>query len=240
MAQVGCYVPARGARLTPVDRIMSRLGANDNIFASASTFMVELAETKKILSEATPNSLVILDELGRGTSTYDGVAVAHAVLHHLASHVGCIGFFATHYRNLGEEFRLHPGNHIHSSDANNLEIKMKTMSVLVDEEIREVTFLYKLIDGISEKSYGMNVAAMAGVPHEVVAKAEEAARDFELGSKLAKSLEQSGRGAEVSLALQSDFAWVTRLASKKDEDDDIKDITRRLKTFMKVVEALDA
>lgn len=109
MAQVGCYVPARRARLTPVDRIMSRLGANDNIFASASTFMVELAETKKILTEATPNSLVILDELGRGTSTYDGVAVAHAVLHHLASHVGCIGFFATHYRNLGEEFKLHPG-----------------------------------------------------------------------------------------------------------------------------------
>lgn len=109
MAQVGCYVPAQRARLTPVDRIMSRLGANDNIFASSSTFMVELAETKKILAEATPNSLVILDELGRGTSTYDGVAVAHAVLHHLASHVGCIGFFATHYRNLGEEFRLHPG-----------------------------------------------------------------------------------------------------------------------------------
>ena len=76
MAQVGCYIPAQRARLTPVDRIMSRLGANDNIFASASTFMVELAETKKILSEATPNSLVILDELGRGTSTYDGVAVA--------------------------------------------------------------------------------------------------------------------------------------------------------------------
>jgi len=117
MAQVGCYVPAQRARLTAVDRIMSRLGANDNIFASASTFMVELAETKKILSEATPNSLVILDELGRGTSTYDGVAVAHAVLHHLASHVGCIGFFATHYRNLGEEFKLHPGSslfHIHS------------------------------------------------------------------------------------------------------------------------------
>ena len=109
MAQVGCYVPAQSARLTAVDRIMSRLGANDNIFASASTFMVELAETKKIISEATPNSLVILDELGRGTSTYDGVAVAHAVLHYLASHVGCIGFFATHYRNLGEDFKLHPG-----------------------------------------------------------------------------------------------------------------------------------
>jgi DNA mismatch repair protein MSH6 len=237
MAQVGCYVPAQKAKLTPVDRIMSRLGANDNIFASASTFMVELAETKKILSEATPNSLVILDELGRGTSTYDGVAVAHAVLHHLASHVGCIGFFATHYRNLGEEFKLHPGTSHHLTLLTMLEIKMKTMSVLVDEENREVTFLYKLIDGISEKSYGMNVAAMAGVPYEVVVKAEEAAREFEVGSRLAKSLERSGRGGEISLALQSDFAWLGRLANgSKEEDEDMKDVTRRLKTMLSVVE----
>src|SRR5271170_1429381 len=238
MAQVGCYVPARSAKMTPVDRIMSRLGANDNIFASASTFMVELAETKKIISEATPNSLVILDELGRGTSTYDGVAVAHAVLHHLASHVGCIGFFATHYRNLGEEFKLHPGTTFQYT-ADGPEIGMKTMSVLVDEENREVTFLYKLIDGISEKSYGMNVAAMAGVPHDVVAKAETAARDFEIGSRLAKSLEQSGQGREVSLALQSDFAWLGRLAGDKVEDEDMWDVTRRLKTLLSVVDGLD-
>ncbi|KAL9024700.1 MAG: hypothetical protein Q9196_006318 [Gyalolechia fulgens] len=90
MAQIGCYVPASSARLTPVDRIMSRLGANDNIFAAQSTFFVELSETKKILAEATPRSLVILDELGRGTSSYDGVAVAQAVLHHCATHIGCL------------------------------------------------------------------------------------------------------------------------------------------------------
>jgi DNA mismatch repair protein MSH6 len=116
---------------------------------------------------------------------------------------------------------------------------MKTMSVLVDEENREVTFLYKLIDGISEKSYGMNVAAMAGVPHDVVAKAEEAARDFELGSRLAKSLELSGRGA-VPLALQSDFAWLGRLAKGgKAADEDMWDVSRRLGTLLRVVEALD-
>jgi DNA mismatch repair ATPase MutS len=121
-----------------------------------------------------------------------------------------------------------------------VEIGMKTMSVLVDEENREVTFLYKLIDGISEKSYGMNVAAMAGVPHDVVAKAEEAAREFELGSRLAKSLERSGRGAEVSLALQSDFAWLGRLANGvTEEEDDLLDVTRRLSTLMRVVGALD-
>ncbi|KAI7197671.1 DNA mismatch repair protein Msh6 [Hortaea werneckii] len=87
LAQIGCHVPAETARMTPVDRIMSRLGAHDNIFAGQSTFMVELSETKKILQEATPRSLVILDELGRGTSSYDGVAVAQAVLHHLGNRV---------------------------------------------------------------------------------------------------------------------------------------------------------
>ena len=112
MAQIGCYVPAQSATLTPFDRIMSRLGANDNIFASQSTFMVELNETKKIITEATPKSLVILDELGRGTSTHDGLAVAYSVLHHLASHCGCVGYFATHYGNLCEEFKSHPGNKI--------------------------------------------------------------------------------------------------------------------------------
>jgi DNA mismatch repair protein MSH6 len=130
--------------------------------------------------------------------------------------------------------------YLKTSIADSLEIKMKTMSVLVDEENREVTFLYKLIDGISEKSYGKHVAAMAGVPHEIVEKAEEAAREFELGSRLAKSLERSGRGTEVSLALQSDFAWLGRVANgSKEEDADMWDITRRLKTLLSVVDRLD-
>src|SRR6478735_6677648 len=132
MAQIGCYVPATFARLTPVDRIMSRLGANDNIFAAQSTFFVELSETKKILAEATPRSLVVLDELGRGTSSYDGLAVAQAVLHHIASHIGCVGFFATHYRSLAVEFERHP------------EIQPRRMQIYEDERQRRITFLYKL------------------------------------------------------------------------------------------------
>ncbi|KAL8946473.1 MAG: hypothetical protein Q9222_007134, partial [Ikaeria aurantiellina] len=144
MAQIGCYVPASSAVLTPVDRIMSRLGANDNIFAAQSTFFVELSETKKILSEATPRSLVILDELGRGTSSFDGVAVAQAVLHHCATHIGCVGFFATHYHSLALEFAHHP------------EIRNKRMRIHVDDEERRVTFLYKLEDGVAEGSYGMH------------------------------------------------------------------------------------
>ncbi|KAL9577681.1 MAG: hypothetical protein Q9212_006211, partial [Teloschistes hypoglaucus] len=146
MAQIGCFVPASSASLTPVDRIMSRLGANDNIFAAQSTFFVELSETKKILSEATPRSLVILDELGRGTSSYDGVAVAQAVLHHAATHIGCVGFFATHYHSLAAEFAAHP------------EVRNRRMRIRVDDEQRRVTFLYKLEDGVAEGSYGMHCA----------------------------------------------------------------------------------
>lgn len=94
--------------MTPFDRIYTRIGANDNILAGQSTFMVELSETSKILHEATPHSMVILDELGRGTSTFDGYAIAYAVLHYLATHVGCLGLFSTHYQTLCQEFERVP------------------------------------------------------------------------------------------------------------------------------------
>lgn len=100
MAQIGCFVPAKSCMLSPVDRIFTRLGANDNIFAGQSTFMVELSETSNILHESTEKSLVILDELGRGTSTFDGLAIAQAVLFYLIDKIGCLGLFATHYRQL--------------------------------------------------------------------------------------------------------------------------------------------
>jgi DNA mismatch repair protein MSH6 len=100
MAQIGCWVPAASCRLSPVDRIFTRLGANDNILAGQSTFMVELTETSRILHEATHRSLVILDELGRGTSTFDGLAIAQAVLAYLVEKIRCMGLFATHYRQL--------------------------------------------------------------------------------------------------------------------------------------------
>ena len=198
MAQIGCYVPCSSARLTPVDRIMSRLGANDNIFAAQSTFFVELSETKKILSEATPRSLVILDELGRGTSSYDGVAVAQAVLHHVATHIGCIGFFATHYHSLAEEFSGHP------------EIRNKRMRIHVDDVGKQITFLYKLEDGVAEGSFGMHCAAMCGIPGNVIERAEVAAREWEHTSRLKESLETARRGCYVPLGVQSDVAWMLR------------------------------
>ncbi|KAL7268971.1 DNA mismatch repair protein msh6 [Rhizina undulata] len=198
MAQIGCYVPAQSAILTPVDRIMSRLGANDNIFASQSTFFVELSETKKILLEASCRSLVILDELGRGTSSYDGVAVAQSVLHHIATHIGCIGYFATHYHSLASEFSGHP------------EIKPKRMKIHVDDENRNITFLYKLEEGVAEGSFGMHCAAMCGINKRIIDRAEEAAKNFEHTSKLKDSLEAARTGAYIPLGLQSDFAWMLK------------------------------
>jgi len=220
MAQIGCYVPAKSAHLTPVDRIMSRLGANDNIFASQSTFFVELAETKKILSEATPRSLVILDELGRGTSSYDGVAVAQSVLHHIATHIGCVGFFATHYHSLATEFgQYHP------------EITCGRMKIEVDEVKKRITFLYKLEEGVAEGSFGMHCATMCGIPRAIVDRAEEAARMFEHTSRLKERLER-GKGREVSvpLGVQSDFAWLARGKGEVSED--------ALEVLMKAIEAL--
>ncbi|KID77648.1 DNA mismatch repair protein msh6 [Metarhizium brunneum] len=218
MAQIGCYVPAVSARLTPVDRIMSRLGANDNIFAAQSTFFVELSETKKILSEATPRSLVILDELGRGTSSYDGVAVAQAVLHHVATHIGCVGFFATHYHSLATEFENHP------------EIRAKRMQIHVDDEERKVTFLYKLEDGVAEGSFGMHCAAMCGISDRVIERAEVAARDWEHTSRLKESLEKAKTGCYIPLGILSDIGSL--LGGKGDIGDKGVDV------LLKAVECL--
>lgn len=206
LAQIGCYVPCAYARMTTVDRIMSRLGAHDNIFAGQSTFMVELSETKKILAEATSRSLVILDELGRGTSSYDGVAVAQAVLHHVATHVGCIGFFATHYHSLAVEYARHP------------EIRPMRMAIHVDDEERKVTFLYKLEDGVAEGSFGMHCAAMCGIPNKVVQRAEEAAAEWEHTGRLKVKAEQKTAG-ELPLGLLSDVAWVLRMGEGQDEEE---------------------
>ncbi|KAJ5892720.1 DNA mismatch repair protein msh6 [Penicillium tannophilum] len=207
MAQIGCYLPCQSARLTPVDRIMSRLGANDNIFAAQSTFFVELSETKKILSEATPRSLVILDELGRGTSSYDGVAVAQAVLHHIATHIGAMGFFATHYHSLAAEFENHP------------EIAPKRMAIHVDDTERRVTFLYKLESGVAEGSFGMHCAAMCGISNKVIERAEEAAKQWEHTSRLKESLERRKGGGYVGLGWWSDVAWALRESTSEGADE---------------------
>ncbi|KAK4231839.1 putative DNA mismatch repair protein msh6 [Podospora fimiseda] len=220
MAQIGCHVPAISATLTPVDRIMSRLGANDNIFAAQSTFFVELSETKKILAEATPRSLVILDELGRGTSSYDGVAVAQAVLHHVASHIGCVGFFATHYHSLATEFENHP------------EVRARRMQIQVDEENRRVTFLYKLEDGVAEGSFGMHCAAMCGIPSKVIESAEVAAKEWEHTSRLKESLEKAKSGCYIPLGVLSDVASLLKPGREEEMNE------RGIEVLLGAIEAL--
>ncbi|RHZ76117.1 hypothetical protein Glove_203g51 [Diversispora epigaea] len=197
MAQLGCYVPAKRCLMTPFDRIYTRIGANDNILAGQSTFMVELSETSKILHEATPRSMVILDELGRGTSTFDGYAIAYSVLHYLATHIGCLGLFSTHYGMLTQEFSKNPN------------IALKHMSCEIDQDRKEVTFLYKLVPGVCPKSYGMNVANMAGIPRQIIDRAEMIATKFEQTSRLQDTLTaRSG----IPITTHCDFVYLLKTA----------------------------
>ncbi|SPC64145.1 related to MSH6 - DNA mismatch repair protein [Ustilago sp. UG-2017b] len=200
LAQLGCRVPAASARISPVDRIASRMGANDRIFRNNSTFMVEMLEASRIINECTPRSLVIMDELGRGTSTFDGQAIAFAVLHHLVSRTRCLTFFLTHYTNLAYDFDSYS------------RVSNKHMQVLVDDTKREVIFTYRLVDGIAESSYGTQVAALAGVPHEICDRAAVISKQFAEATKASQA--EKNRSA-IPLALLSDFVHLFKLAGEK-------------------------
>jgi DNA mismatch repair protein MSH6 len=179
MAQLGCKVPAKKCRLSPVDRIFTRIGASDNILDGQSTFFVELSETSTILHEATPNSLVILDELGRGTSTFDGVAIASAVVQKLAEDLTCRTMFATHYHSLVDEFSTHPNvamANMACKVADDGDININDPNYDADSN---VMFLYKLIGGACTKSYGLNVARLARLPQDVLNKARLKSKEFE-------------------------------------------------------------
>jgi len=159
LAQIGSFVPAREARIGVSDRIFARVGASDELARGQSTFMVEMTETARILNTATPRSLVILDEIGRGTSTYDGISLAWSVVEFLHEHVGCRTLFATHYHELTDLEKSLSG--------------VKNLNVAVREWQEEVIFLHKIIPGAADKSYGIHVARLAGVPREVVQRSKE-------------------------------------------------------------------
>ncbi len=159
MAQMGSFVPATKANLPILDRIFTRIGARDDLSSGKSTFLVEMSETATILNNATQDSLVILDEVGRGTSTYDGISIAWVVSEYLHNTIGSYTIFATHYNELTELANLYEG--------------MKNMCVKVLEEDNAVVFLHKVEAGISSKSYGIEVAKIAGLPKEVVYRAHE-------------------------------------------------------------------
>ncbi len=159
MAQVGSFVPAAKATIGIADRIFARVGANDALFRGQSTFMVEMTETARILNTATDRSLVILDEIGRGTSTYDGISLAWSVVEYLHEHVGCRTLFATHYHEL--------------TDLAKSLSEVTNLNVAVREWQDEVVFLHKIIEGTADKSYGIHVARLAGVPTEVLDRSKD-------------------------------------------------------------------
>ncbi len=170
MAQMGSFVPARSARIGLVDRIFTRIGAQDEIHAGQSTFMVEMIEVSSILHNCTPKSLLILDEVGRGTSTYDGVSIAWAVIEYLHNHPGrrAKTLFATHYHELTQMAELLPG--------------VRNYNVAVSEADGKVVFLHKIIPGGADRSYGIHVAQLAGIPRPVIQRANEILRQLEQSS----------------------------------------------------------
>ena len=167
LAQVGCFVKAKRCTLHPVDRVFTRLGASDKILEGQSTFMVELLETAAILKHASERSLVILDELGRGTATFDGAAIAHSVVDHLVKQAKCRALFATHYHDLVRSWSSHDS------------VQLGHMDCLVRDGGENIVFLYKLAEGCSPKSFGINVARLARLPKRVLDRAAEKSAEFE-------------------------------------------------------------
>ena len=165
MAHCGCFVPADMAEIPLLDRIFTRVGASDNLSRGESTFMVEMVETANILQNATSSSLIILDEIGRGTSTFDGISIAWAVAEYILNHIGAKTLFATHYFELTEIGEKGKG--------------AKNYTVSVEEWNNEVIFLRKVVKGTADKSYGIYVGKMAGLPSEVIARAEQVLSDLE-------------------------------------------------------------
>jgi DNA mismatch repair protein MutS len=174
MAQMGSFIPASEARVGIADRIFARVGASDELGKGQSTFMVEMTETARILNAATPRSLVILDEIGRGTSTYDGISLAWAITEYLHDRIGCRTLFATHYHEL--------------TQLSETLSELRNENVAVREDEGDVIFLHKIVSGAADKSYGIHVARLAGVPREVLARAEVV-----LGRLEADHLDDEGR-----------------------------------------------
>jgi DNA mismatch repair protein MutS len=165
MAQIGSFVPASFAEVAIIDRIFTRVGASDNLASGESTFMVEMLETANILNNATENSLIILDEVGRGTSTFDGVAIAWAIVDYIVKNIKAKTLFATHYHELLFLEQIHE--------------EVKNFKVEVLEENDQVSFMHKIAKGGIDKSYGIHVAKLAGVPSKVITRSKEILLDLQ-------------------------------------------------------------
>ena len=197
MAQVGSFVPARSAHIGVVDRIFTRVGASDDLSAGQSTFMVEMTEVADILKNATEQSLLVLDEIGRGTSTYDGMSIARAVLEYCVKKLGCKTLFATHYHELTELEDALPG--------------VKNYSIAIRSRGEELIFLRKIIPGGAEGSYGIEVAKLAGIPEPVIRRARAVLKELEDQSGVKPRLMAAPRTDQVSLEAMGEAEVIDRL-----------------------------
>lgn len=188
LAQIGSFVPAREAKIGVVDRIFTRVGASDDIARGESTFMVEMVEVANILNNATSRSLVVLDEVGRGTSTFDGLALAWAIVEFLHEKIGARALFATHYHQLTELAQRLDG--------------VCNRNVLVREYQDEIVFLHKIVDGGTDRSYGIHVARLAGVPDELIARAKSILADLEADAEDLSQRIQSHAPRSANSAVQ--------------------------------------
>ncbi len=211
LAQMGSFVPARQAKLPITDRIFTRIGASDNLARGRSTFLVEMSEVASILNHATPQSLVLLDEVGRGTATFDGLSIAWAVVEHLQKHTRARTLFATHYHELTELEDLLPA--------------VKNVHVSVKETPNEIIFLRRVEPGSADKSYGIEVARLAGLPRSVVERAREVLKKHEqsehqLSETLSPGAEghSNGNGNQEVLFTPLDRAVLDRLRSANLDD----------------------
>ena len=213
LAQIGSFVPADSATIGVVDRIFTRIGAGEDIAAGQSTFMVEMVETANILNNATPRSFIILDEIGRGTSTYDGLSIARAVTEYIHNYpgLGAKTLFATHYHEMVELASFLP--------------RVKNFNVAVTEEGGEVTFLYKIVPGGVDKSYGIHVAQLAGLPKSVVHRAQEVLTELEGDRETAVAKPSPGRRRKVVTAQQISFFGQKTPVVEELEELDINSLT---------------
>jgi len=211
LAQTGSFIPAERAEIGIVDRIFTRVGATDELVAGLSTFMVEMIETANILNNATTRSLVILDEVGRGTSTCDGLALAWAISEHIALRVRCRTLFATHYHELTELEELLDG--------------ARNLNVAVREWADQVVFLHKIVPGGTDQSYGVHVARLAGVPKEIIERAKQILPKLQAHLAAGLDMPELAARARAAAAQMDLFADPATRAAREIKDADLENLT---------------
>jgi len=202
MAHIGSFVPAREATIGLVDRIFTRIGASDYLAGGHSTFMVEMVETAAILHQATKRSLVLMDEVGRGTGTFDGLSIARAVVEYMTTHIGCHTLFSTHYHEMTDMADEIQG--------------IQNMVALVKEDIDGVTFLHKVVPGRSNRSYGINVARLSGLPAPVLQRATAVMAELAAGNAEVAATSQMVNSTDQMTAKKENFRWPEIMAELRE------------------------